>query len=214
MGQKTNAYGYRLQTNKNWKSRWFSEGDQYIENLHQDIEIRQYLKEELRGAGVINVEIERTSKKVDVNLYVTRPGLVIGKGGERINGIKDKIRDIIDEKVKLQVNVQQVRKTNLSARLVAEDIAQQLERRGSYKRAMSIAIDKSMSSSRVAGIRIAISGRLYGVRIARTEKQSAGSVPLQTIDANIDYAQVKAQTKYGLIGIKVWLNKKEEEQYA
>ncbi|MBU1110989.1 30S ribosomal protein S3 [Patescibacteria group bacterium] len=209
MGQKTNALGFRLQINKNWKSRWYCDPHSYADQVLQDLTIRRLLTEELKAAGIVRIEIERTSNDLTVDMRVARPGVVIGKGGKRIEELKRNIRDVIGKEVKLRFDVKQIRKSEVSARLLAEDISRQLERRGSYKRIISKVIEKTMDQSRIAGIEIVISGRLNGVRIARTEKKSSGSIPMQTISADIDYYQSEAQTKYGLLGVKVWLHKKE-----
>jgi len=213
LAQKTNALGFRLQINKKWKSRWYNRGVTYVDLLHQDLKIRHYLEKELRTAGVLEVDIERTGEGVTINLHVIKPGLVIGKGGVRIQGLKNEIMELLG-KTKLHLNVQQANRADLTARLLAEEIAQQLERRVPYKQAISRVVTKTMESKHSAGVKVTVSGRLTGARIARTEKKSAGKVPLQNITADIDYAQVSAQTKYGTIGIKVWLNRKPEEQYA
>ncbi|OQX51485.1 30S ribosomal protein S3 [candidate division CPR3 bacterium 4484_211] len=212
LGQKTNALGFRLQVNKDWKSRWYSKDD-YADLLLQDLKIRRFIEEKLRAAGVVSVLIERTAGDVVITLQVAKPGLIIGKGGERIEALKNEIRKYVGE-VKLKLNVEQIKRSQLSARLLAEEICQQIEGRVPYKRAVNKVVAKAMESKMVKGIKVALSGRLGGVRIARTQKWSEGSVPLQTISANIDYAHLVARTKYGLLGVKIWLNLVPEESYA
>jgi len=213
MGQKTNAVGFRLQVTKDWPSRWFSDPRTYADQALKDIRIRRFLDQELRGSGLVRIDIERTGNDLNINLHVTRPGLVIGRAGERITRIKEGLKKFLENE-NLNLNVFQVKKSQLSARLLAEEIAQQLERRLPYKRVISRIMKRVQESGHVEGMLVAVSGRLNGVRIARTEKRHFGSIPLQTIDAVIDYAQTAARTKYGLVGVKVWLHKKKEDQYA
>jgi small subunit ribosomal protein S3 len=206
MGQKINPIGMRLQINRTWDSRWYAETKDYGDLLLEDIKIRDFIKEECKQAGVSRVIIERPHKKCRVSVHTARPGVIIGKKGADIEGLRRKLANMTDSE--LHLNILEVRKPELDAQLVAENIAQQLERRVSFRRAMKRAVQNSMRMGAL-GIRVNVAGRLGGAEIARTEWYREGRVPLHTLRADIDYATYEAKTAYGIIGIKVWIFKGE-----
>lgn len=201
MGQKTNPIGLRLGINRSWDSIWFDEKN-FADKLHEDIIIRNYIKNRLRSASVSKVEISRTPKKVVVTIHTSRPGIVIGKGGEEVEKLKKELRKLIHSN--LQVNITEVKRPGLDSELVGQNIAQQVQKKISYKRAIKKAIQSTMSMG-AEGIRICVSGRLNGAEIARSETYREGRVPLHTLRADIDYASIDAYTTYGIIGLKVWI---------
>ncbi len=205
MGQKVNPIGLRLGINKTWDSRWFSK-DQYAEKLHEDIKIRNYIKKQLNSAGISRVVIERPSKKAIVTIHTARPGVVIGKKGADIDKIKKELARFTKDEVHL--NIVEIRKPEIDSTLIAEGIAQQLERRVAFRRAMKRAVQSALRLG-AGGIRINVSGRLGGAEIARMEWYREGRVPLHTLRADVDYGIATALTTYGIIGIKVWVFKGE-----
>jgi len=205
MGQKVNPIGLRLGINKTWESRWYADGD-YAKYLHEDFKIREFVKKELASAGVSSVIIERPSKKAIVTIHTARPGVVIGKKGSDIDRIRKKLSALTDNEV--QLNIVEVRKPELDSTLIAEGIAQQLERRVSFRRAMKRAVQSALRLG-AEGIRINCSGRLGGAEIARMEWYREGRVPLHTLRADVDYGIARALTTYGIIGVKVWVFKGE-----
>ncbi len=205
MGQKVNPIGLRLGINKTWDSRWFAKGA-FADKLHEDLKIRAYIKKKLLSAGISRVVIERPSKKAIVTIHTARPGVVIGKKGSDIDQIKkDLARFTKDE---LHLNIVEIRKPELDATLVAESIAQQLERRIAFRRAMKRAVQSCLRLG-AQGIRVNVSGRLGGAEIARMEWYREGQVPLHTLRADVDYGIASALTTYGIIGVKVWIYKGE-----
>ena len=205
MGQKVNATGLRLGINKTWDSRWYADGA-YADKLHEDFKIRKYIKKELAAAGVSKVIIERPNKKAIVTIHTARPGVVIGKKGADIDRIRKQLNKITSDEVLL--NIVEVRKPELDATLIAEGVAQQLERRVSFRRAMKRAVQSALRLG-AGGIRINVSGRLGGAEIARMEWYREGRVPLHTLRADVDYGVANGHTTYGVIGIKVWVFKGE-----
>ena len=203
MGQKVNPNGIRLGINKTWSSRWFSKSE-YAKLLHQDLEIKKYVEQKLKNASISKVNIERAAKKLRISIYSSRPGIIIGKKGADIEDLKNKLTKLSNLEVFL--DIKEVRKPEVEAKLVAENIASQLEKRVSFRRAMKKAVQSSMRLG-AKGVKIMCSGRLGGAEIARTEKYHEGSVPLHTLRNDIDYATAEAQTTYGICGIKVWINK-------
>ncbi|MCX7978658.1 MAG: 30S ribosomal protein S3, partial [Bdellovibrionaceae bacterium] len=187
-----------------WDSRWYAKGHQYLENLHEDIRLRSYLKEKLKHAGVAKVEVERAAKKVKIIISTARPGVVIGKKGTGIDQLKADVQKLTPNEVFL--SIQEVRKPDMDANLVAENIALQLEKRISWRRALKKAIAAAIKSG-VRGIKVRVSGRLDGAEIARSEWYNEKSVPLHTLRADIDYGTAEALTAYGIIGVKVWIYK-------
>jgi len=205
MGQKVNPNGIRLGINRTWSSRWFSKSE-YAKYLHQDLEIKKYVEQKLKNASISKVNIERAAKKLRISIYSSRPGIIIGKKGVDIESLKNKLSKLSNLEVFL--DIKEVRKPEVEAKLVAENIASQLEKRVSFRRAMKKAVQSSMRLG-AKGVKVLCSGRLGGAEIARTEKYHEGSVPLHTLRNDIDYATAEAETTYGICGIKVWINKGE-----
>jgi len=205
MGQKVNPNGIRLGINRTWSSRWFSKAD-YLKLLHQDLEIKKYVEQKLKNASISKINIERMAKKLRISIYSSRPGIIIGKKGADIEALKNKLTKLSNQEVFL--DIKEVRKPEVEAKLVAENIASQLEKRVSFRRAMKKAVQSSMRLG-AKGVKILCRGRLGGAEIARTEKYHEGSVPLHTLRSDIDYATAEAETTYGICGIKVWINKGE-----
>ena len=206
MGQKVNPIGLRLGINRGWDSIWFSSKKNYGKFLIEDYKIREYIKKNVINSGVSQVLIERTSKKCIVSIYTSRPGFVIGKKGSDIDKIKKNLSNISSTEVSL--NIKEVKKPELNAYLVAENIAQQLVKRIAFRKAVKRAIQSALRLG-AKGIRVCLSGRLGGNEIARTEWSREGSVPLHTFRADVDYAEAEALTTYGIIGVKVWIYKGE-----
>jgi small subunit ribosomal protein S3 len=206
MGNKTNPIGMRVQVNRTWDSRWYADNKDYGNLLLEDLKIKDFVKKECKQAGVSRVIIERPHKKCRVTIHTARPGVIIGKKGADIETLRKKLANLTDSE--LHLNIVEVRKPELDAALVGESIAQQLERRVSFRRAMKRAVQNAMRMGAL-GIRVNVSGRLGGAEIARTEWYREGRVPLHTLRADIDHAQVEAMTPYGIIGIKVWIFKGE-----
>ena len=205
MGQKVNPYGIRLGINKTWSSRWFSKND-YTMLLHQDLKIKSYVEKKLKNASISKINIERAAKKLRLSIFSSRPGIIIGKKGADIETLKNDLAKMSNLEVFL--DIKEVRKPEVEARLVAENIASQLEKRISFRRAMKKAVQSAMRLG-AKGVKVVCSGRLGGAEIARTEKYHEGSVPLHTLRGDIDYSTAEAETTYGICGIKVWINKGE-----
>ncbi len=203
MGQKVNPIGLRVGINRTWDSRWFAKKD-YASLLHEDYKLRKYLKKKLQHAGVSRIEIERAANKVKINILTARPGVVIGKKGTGIDALKAEVQKLTKNEVFL--NIQEVRKAEVDATLIAENIAMQLEKRISFRRAMKKALQAAIRLG-VKGCKVAVSGRLDGADIARREWYCEKSVPLHTLRAEIDYGTAEALTTYGLIGVKAWVYK-------
>ncbi|MDB4860705.1 30S ribosomal protein S3 [Alphaproteobacteria bacterium] len=203
MGQKVNPNGFRLGINKTWSSRWFSKSN-YAKFLHQDLEIKSYVEKKLKNASIAKINIERAAKKLRISIYSSRPGIIIGKKGADIEDLKKKLTKLSNLDVFL--DIKEIRKPEVEAKLVAENIATQLEKRVSFRRAMKKSVQSSMRLG-AKGVKILCSGRLGGAEIARNEKYNEGSVPLHTLRSDIDYATAEAETTYGIVGIKVWINK-------
>jgi len=206
MGQKVSPVGLRLGINRTWDSRWFAEGDEYGNLLHEDLKIREFIFKELSQAGISKVIIERPAKKCRVTIYSARPGVIIGKKGADIEKLRQKIAKHTASEVNL--NIVEVRKPEIDAKLIADNIAQQLERRVAFRRAMKRAVQSAIRLG-AGGIRINCAGRLGGAEIARTEWYREGRVPLHTLRADIDYGTSEALTAYGICGMKVWVFKGE-----
>lgn len=206
MGQKVNPHGFRVGIIKDWSSTWYADKKDFSDKLVEDYKIRKYLKNLLKASGIDKLTIERKGEKVKVNIFTAKPGMVIGKGGAAIEELKKNISKLINKQVDL--NIVEVKDVDLSATLVAENIAGQLERRISFRKAMKQSMQKTMKMGAL-GIKTAVSGRLGGAEIARTEHYSEGTVPLQTLRADIDYGTAEAKTTFGLIGVKVWIYKGE-----
>lgn len=205
MGQKVNPIGFRLGVIKTWDSKWYAEAD-YAKNLHEDLKIRQFLKKRLYSAGISKIEIERAANKTKINIHAARPGLIIGKKGVEVEQLKKDLAGITSKEV--FINIIEVRKPELDAQLVAENVALQLERRIAFRRAMKKSVTSTLKFG-AKGIRITCSGRLGGAEMSRTEWYREGRVPLHTLRADIDYGFAEAKTTYGIIGVKVLIFKGE-----
>ena len=205
MGQKVNPHGLRVGIIKDWDSKWYAEAD-FADNLVEDNKIRKYLKNKLYSAGVSKIEIERTTDRVKVIIYTAKPGIVIGKGGSEIEKVKVEVQKLTSKK--LVLDIKEVKRPDKDAQLVAENIAAQLENRISFRRAMKSTMSRSMRAGSL-GIKTSVSGRLGGADMARTEFYSEGTIPLQTLRADIDYGFAEADTTYGKLGVKVWIYKGE-----
>lgn len=205
MGQKVNPHGIRVGVIKDWGSRWYAEAD-FADYLVEDYNIRKFLKKKLYSAGVSDIEIERASDKVKIIIHTAKPGVVIGKGGAEIEKLKVEVSKYTTKKV--FINIKEIKRPDRDAQLVAESIAQQLENRIAFRRAMKSTMSRSMKSG-VLGIKTCCSGRLGGADMARTEFYSEGTIPLQTLRADIDYGFAEANTTYGKVGVKVWIYKGE-----
>ena len=206
MGQKVNPHGLRVGVIKDWDSRWYAENE-YSDYLAEDYNIRKYLKKKLYAAGISKIEIERASDRVKVIVFTAKPGLIIGKGGQEIEVTKNEIAKLTGGK-KVLVDIKEIKRPDKDAQLVAENIAQQLENRVSFRRAMKSCISRTMKAGAL-GIKTTASGRLGGPDIARSESYNEGTIPLQTLRADIDYGFAEADTTYGKVGIKVWIYKGE-----
>ena len=205
MGQKVNPHGLRVGVIKDWDSKWYAEAD-FSDNLVEDYNLRKFVKKKLYSAGVSKIEIERASGRVKLIIYTAKPGIVIGKGGAEIEKLKAQVQKMTDKK--LFIDIKEIKKPDRDAQLVAENIAQQLENRVSFRRAMKSTMSRSMKAGAL-GIKTAVSGRLGGADMARTEFYSEGTIPLQTLRADIDYGFAEADTTYGKVGVKVWVYKGE-----
>ncbi|AFL98895.1 MULTISPECIES: 30S ribosomal protein S3 [Desulfitobacterium] len=205
MGQKVNPKGLRVGIIRDWEGRWFADKN-YLELLHEDLKVRKFVKSKLQQAGVPKVEIERAANRVKVSIHAAKPGIVIGRGGAEVENLRKQLEAMTGKQV--AVNIVEVKKPELDAQLVAESVAQQLEKRVSFRRAMKQTVQRTMRQGG-QGIKISCSGRLGGAEIARTEWYSEGKVPLHTLRADIDYGFAEANTTYGKIGVKVWIYKGE-----
>ena len=202
MGQKVNPHGLRVGVIKDWESRWFADDENFSDNLVEDYKIREFLKKKLYHAGISKIEIERTNDRVKVLVYTAKPGVVIGKGGSEIEKLKGELAQYSTKKV--LVDIKEVKRPDNDAQLVAENIAQQLENRISFRRAMKSCMSRTMKAG-AKGIKTSVSGRLGGADMARTEFYSEGTIPLQTLRADIDYGFAEADTQYGKVGVKTWI---------
>ncbi|MBP3194498.1 MAG: 30S ribosomal protein S3 [Cardiobacteriaceae bacterium] len=206
MGQKVHPIGFRLGVSKDWVSKWYAEGRNYADYLEKDFEVREYIRKKLAHASVSKIQIERPRNGAHITIFTARPGIVLGKKGEAIEALKTEAGKILG--VPTSINIEEIRKPELDAYLVAESIAQQLEKRVMFRRAMKRAVASTMRLG-ASGIKVAISGRLNGAEIARTEWYREGRVPLHTLRADIDYGLAEAHTTYGVIGVKVWIFRSE-----
>ncbi len=202
MGHKVHPNGFRLGVIRGWESRWYASKQLYRDQLFEDLKLRQYINKRLANAGVARIEIERVAQQLGVTIHTAKPGIVIGKSGESVERLRHALEDLTTKKVRL--SIVEIRNPEVDATLIGRSIAEQLEKRVSFRRAMKQAVQKAMRQG-AKGIKVIVAGRLGGAEIARTEKEVEGSVPLQTLRANIDYIQTEAHTTYGVIGIKVWV---------
>ncbi len=205
MGQKSHPFGLRLGYIKTWKAKWFAEGKQLVNFLHEDLKLRRYLKEKLGYAGISNIEIERSSGRVRVRIHTARPGVIIGRRGQEIDLVKEKLTDMVPDK-ELFIDIKEIKDPQNDAQLVAENVAIQMEKRVSFRRAMKKAVQNARGKGAL-GIKIQCKGRLGGAEIARSEGYHDGKIPLGTFRADIDYGFATAFTTYGTIGVKIWIYK-------
>ncbi|MGA9174654.1 MAG: 30S ribosomal protein S3 [Thermoactinomyces sp.] len=205
MGQKVNPVGLRVGIIRDWESKWYADKD-YADLLHEDIKVREFIKNRLKDAAVSTVEIERAANRINITIHTAKPGMVIGKGGSEVEALRQALVKLTNKKV--HINISEIKNPELDAYLVAENIAQQLERRVAFRRAMKQAIQRSLRAG-AKGVRTMVSGRLGGADIARSEGYSEGTVPLHTLRADIDYGFAEAHTTYGRIGVKVWIYRGE-----
>ena len=214
MGQKVNPHGLRVGIIKDWDSKWYAKDRDFADNLVEDYRIREFLKKKLYAAGISKVEIERAAGRLKVTVFIAKPGVVIGKGGAEIEKIKGDLQKLIDKtserksKEKLSIDIKEIKRPDRDAQLVAENIADQLENRVSFRRAMKSCMQRTMKAGAL-GIKTMCAGRLGGADMARTETYSDGTIPLQTLRADIDYGFAEADTTYGKVGVKVWIYKGE-----
>lgn len=204
MGQKVNPVCMRIGINRFWDSKWYANKKKYEKTLHQDFAIEKMIRGKLADAGIAKIEILRTANAVSINVHSAKPGLIIGRGGETIEALREQLEKKFNNK--FSVNIVEIKQPSLNARLLAESITRQIEKRISYRRAAKMAIDKSLEAGAI-GVKVRVAGRLNGVEIARSEFFSKGKVPLHTFRADIDYAYIPAHTTYGVIGVKVWIYK-------
>ncbi|GGD03424.1 30S ribosomal protein S3 [Thalassobacillus devorans] len=205
MGQKVNPVGLRVGVIRDWESKWYA-GKDYADLLHEDIKIREYIEQRLKDAAVSTIEIERAANRVNITIHTAKPGMVIGKGGSEVEALRKSLNSLTGKRV--HINIVEVKKADLNATLVAENIARQLENRISFRRAQKQTIQRAMRAG-AKGIRTQVSGRLGGADIARAEHYSEGTVPLHTLRADIDYGTAEADTTYGKLGVKVWIYRGE-----
>ncbi len=206
MGQKVNPHGLRVGVIKDWDAKWYADKNDYSELLHEDIEVRKHIKEKMFDSGISRIVIERAAKRLKIDIHTARPGMVIGRGGSEVDALSQDVENITGKNV--QINVVEVDNPDMDAQLVAENIAGQLLKRVSFRRAMKQAMNRAMRLG-AEGFRVQSSGRLGGAEMARREGYSEGSVPLHTLRADIDYGFAESKTTYGTIGVKVWINKGE-----
>ncbi len=206
MGQKINPHGFRVGVIKDWDAKWYASKKDFADTLIEDVKIREYVKEKEYNAGISRIEIERAANRIRLNIYTGKPGMVIGRGGSGVEKLKKDLEKLTDKNV--IINIVEVKKPDMDAQLVAENIASQLERRISFRRAMKQSISRAMKAG-AQGVKTQVSGRLGGAEIARTEGYHEGTIPLQTLRADIDYGFAEANTTYGKIGVKVWIYKGE-----
>ena len=205
MGQKVNPIGFRVGVIRDWESKWYA-GKDYADLLHEDIKIREYIEQRLKDAAVSSIEIERAANRVNISISTAKPGMVIGKGGSEVEALRKSLNALTGKRV--HINIVEVKNTDINAKLVAENIARQLENRISFRRAQKQTIQRAMRAG-AKGIRTMVSGRLGGADIARAEHYSEGTVPLHTLRADIDYGTAEADTTYGKLGVKVWIYRGE-----
>ncbi len=208
MGHKINPFSFRLGGLIDWKSRWFNV-KKYKQYLRNDIELRTFLDKKLKNAAVEDIVIDRSANSVTINILSARPGVIIGRGGTGVEELRGEIAKMINEKVDIKVNIIEIRNAELSARLVAQTVAEQIEKRSPFRRTIKQAIEKTMQNKQAQGIKVGLSGRLDGAEMARTEWLSEGRIPLHTLRADIDFAKYNAYTTFGVVGVKVWIYKGE-----
>lgn len=208
MGQKVHPHGLRVGVIKDWDAKWYADNKNFADNLVEDHVIREFVKKKLYASGISKIEIERAAKRIKLNIFTAKPGMVIGKGGQGIEALKKDLVKLVSSDSSVLINIVEVKQTETNGQLMAENIAQQLEKRISFRRAMKQTIQRAMKSG-VKGVKIVCAGRLGGAEIARTEQYHEGTIPLQTLRADIDYGFSEGNTTYGKIGVKVWVYRGE-----
>ena len=208
MGHKVNPLSIRIKITDTWKSRWFSRGKKFSDTLREDSTIRDFVSKKIQKAGVVRIDIERLNQEINIIIHSTRPGMIIGKGGVGIEDLKKELKGMLKTKSTVKVTIEESKNINLESQVWSDTLAEQIEKRMSYRRAIKGAIEHIMDAGAI-GVKIAISGRLGGAEIARTEWLYKGKLPLHTLRANIDFARSTAYTTYGTVGVKVWINKGE-----
>ncbi|MFC1643587.1 30S ribosomal protein S3 [Chlamydiota bacterium] len=208
MGQKVHPIGFRLGFNQEWRSKWYADKQDFGNLLQEDIKIRNFIKKKLYYAGISKITIDRAGSRAWIVIHTSRPGIIIGRGGKEIENLKDELQNIVRDDLNLDLDVKEVKKAEIDAQLVAENIALQLERRVAFRRAMKKAVSSAMNAG-AKGIKVAIAGRLGGADMSRREGYKEGKIPLHTLRSHIDYGFVVAKTTYGTIGVKVWIYKGE-----
>ncbi|MBI4050429.1 MAG: 30S ribosomal protein S3 [Candidatus Doudnabacteria bacterium] len=208
MGNKVDPTSLRIKITDTWKSRWFSRGKKFANNLQEDTKVREFLLKKLAKAGIVRIDIERLNRELNVIIYSTRPGMIIGKGGVGVEDLKKQLKAELALMSELKITIEESRSVNLEAQVWANTLAEQIEKRAAYRRAMKAALEQIMEAGAV-GAKVAFAGRLGGAEIARTEWLYKGKLPLHTLRANVDFAKATAYTTYGTVGVKVWINKGE-----
>jgi small subunit ribosomal protein S3 len=208
VGQKVNPHGLRVGVIKDWNAKWYADSRNFADYLVEDNKIRKFVKKRSYAAGISKIEIERAAKRIKLNIFTAKPGMIIGKGGQQIEQLKKQLKIMLDNGKNISINIVEVKRPEIDAQLMAENVAQQLERRISFRRAMKQTIQRGMKFG-IKGVKISCSGRLGGAEIARAEEYHEGTIPLQTLRADIDYGFAEADTTYGKIGVKVWTYKGE-----
>lgn len=209
MGQKVNPISFRLGVLQTWRSKWYANKKDYRHLLKKDIEVKEFIRKKLRNAAISRIEIERSPREIKVNIFSSRPGIIIGRGGSGIEELKKELAKIIQENIKMDINIKEIRKPETDARIVGFLIAEQLEKRIPFRRVIKQSLERIKQNREVKGAKIMVAGRLDGSEMSRREWVSYGKIPLHTLRADIDYATFEAHTTYGVIGIKVWLYKGE-----
>lgn len=211
MGHKVNPNSFRLQVTKDWKSRWFADGKDYARLLHEDLKIRRYVEKNLGGrAGIARVDIERNANMVTVIIYISRPGVVIGRGGTGVVELKNNLAKLVSSKIK-DISIEEIRQAELNAQIMADNVKEQLEKRIAFKRAAKQSVDKIMKAG-AKGAKVMVGGRLNGADIARSQAFQQGKIPLATLRADVDYGFAEAWTTYGILGVKVWIYKGDRKE--
>lgn len=209
MGHKVNPISFRIGTLQTWRSKWYANKKDYRHLLRKDIEVKKYLREKLRNAALSRIEIERTPRVIAINIFSSRPGIIIGRGGSGIEELKKDIAKMLQEKIKIDINIKEIRKPETDAQIVGFLIAEQMEKRVAFRRVIKQSLERVKQNKEIKGAKIMVAGRLDGADMSRREWVGYGKVPLHTIRADIDYAAFEARTTYGIVGIKVWLYKGE-----
>lgn len=209
MGQKVNPISFRIGSLQTWRSKWFANKKDYSKLLAKDLELKKFLRKKLRNAALSKIEIERSPRVISINIFSSRPGIIIGRGGSGVEALKKEVKQIIQENIKIDINIKEIRKPETDARIVGYLVAEQLEKRVPFRRVIKQSLERIKNNKEVLGAKISISGRLDGSDMSRTEFVNFGKIPLHTLRANVDFAVTEAYTTFGVIGIKTWIYKGE-----